>query len=583
MTPLPTPSSPEPGRPRWRLRPRDAGAEARLRQDGRFGRLASALLAARGLVDPDEAAAFLAPPKGGLHAPLLLDGMAAAVERLARARREGEKVAIYGDYDVDGVTSTVLLVKLFSLLGMAHEAYIPDRLKEGYGPNAAALEGLKRRGAAVAVTVDCGISALAEADAARACGLDLIITDHHVAGPALPAALAVVNPTLSPDYPYAMLAGVGVAYKLAQALLEALDHPQRETFLDHMLELVALGTVCDVAPLDGENRILVREGLARLRQGRWLGLRSLADAASVKLTEADAGMLGFYLGPRLNAGGRIGDAMAGVRLLLSKDGVESRALAQQLNAANVERQALEKQVLDQALPLAQAAVDRGDRSLVLWSEAWHPGVVGLAASRLLERFGRPVFVFGIHAGVAKGSARARKPFHLVRALEACAGHLQRFGGHAVAAGATADPAELPGFAEAFGRQAQGLSDEDLRPVLDVDLVLELGDVDAAAMAQLQAFEPHGMKNPRPTFMAQGLRLGAGSRRVGADGSHLKLELIQKGNILGGIAFRLGPRLETLDADAPMDALFNLGWNEWHGTRSIQLEVKDLRQGQEDPR
>ncbi|HTB34460.1 MAG TPA: single-stranded-DNA-specific exonuclease RecJ [bacterium] len=581
MTPLPTPSSPEGTRPRWRLRPRDPAAEARLRQDGRFGRLASALLAARGHSDPDEAEAFLHPPLGGLHAPLRLDGMAAAVERLALARRNGEKVAVFGDYDVDGVTSTVLLVKLFSLLGVAHEAYIPDRLKEGYGPNGAAFQNLRRRGAAVAVTVDCGISAVAEAEAARACGLDLIITDHHVAGPVLPKALAVVNPTVSPGYPYAMLAGVGVAYKLAQALLEALDHPKRVDFLDHMLELVALGTVCDVAPLDGENRILVREGLARLRQGRWLGLRSLAEAASVKLAEADAGMLGFYLGPRLNAGGRIGDAMAGVRLLLSKDGAESRGLAQQLNSANTERQALEKQVLDQALPQAAEAVARGERSLVLWSEAWHPGVVGLAASRLLERFGRPVFVFGIHNGVAKGSARARKPFHLVRALEACAAHLVKFGGHAVAAGATADPAALPAFAKAFARQAQALSDDDLRPVLDVDLELELGDLDEAAMAQLQAFEPHGMKNPRPTFMARGLRLGPGSRRVGADGAHLKLELSQKGSVRGGIAFRLGPRLETLDPTAPMDALFNLGWNEWHGTRSIQLEVKDLRQGNED--
>jgi single-stranded-DNA-specific exonuclease len=581
VTPLPTPSSPEAARPRWRLRPRDAEAEARLRQDGRFGRLASALLAARGYGDPDEAQAFLHPPLSGLHAPLKLDGMAAAVERLSRARREGEKVAVFGDYDVDGVTSTVLLVKVFSLLGLAHEAYIPDRLKEGYGPSRAAFEGLRQRGAAVAVTVDCGISAVAEAEAARACGLDLIITDHHVAGPVLPNALAVVNPTVSPGYPYSMLAGVGVAYKLAQALLEALDHPQRAEFLDHMLELVALGTVCDVAPLDGENRLLVREGLARLRQGRWLGLRSLAEAASVKLAEADAGMLGFYLGPRLNAGGRIGDAMAGVRLLLSKEGAESRALAQQLNSANLERQALEKRVLDQALPLAAAAVERGDRSLVLWSEDWHPGVVGLAASRLLERFGRPVFVFGIHGGLAKGSARARKPFHLVRALEACAGHLVKFGGHAVAAGATADPASLPAFAEAFAKQAQELSDDDLRPVLDVDLELELGDVDEASMAQLQAFEPHGMKNPRPTFMARSLRLGPGSRRVGADGAHLKVELAQKGSSFSGIAFRMGSRLETLDAAAPMDALFNLGWNEWHGTRSIQLEVKDLRQGHED--
>jgi single-stranded-DNA-specific exonuclease len=574
--PLPTPCSPEALRPRWRLRQAPEGAEAALRLSGLFpGRLCQ-LLAVRGFGDPQAAAAFLQAGPASLHDPLRLSGMGAAAERLERAYRQGEKVAVFGDYDVDGVTSTVLLMKLFGLLGMACEAWIPDRLKEGYGPNAPALAELKRRGATVVVTVDCGVSAVAEAAAARALGLDLIITDHHVAGDALPDALALVNPKTSPDYPYDMLGGVGVAYKLAQALLERLQHPRRDDFLDHMLELVALGTICDVAPLDGENRALVKAGLDRLRQGRWLGLRSLAAVASVDLKEADAGAVGFYLGPRLNAGGRIGDAMAGVRLLLSKDGAESRALAEQLNQANLERQSLEKAVLEQAQPQAQAAVDRGDRALVLWSDEWHPGVVGLAASRLLERFGRPTFVFGVRDGVAKGSARCRKPFHLVRALEACASRLQKFGGHEVAAGATALAGDLAGFACLFRAQASALSDEDLRPEIWADLELGLEAVDAGLMGQLAALEPHGMKNPRPLFLAHGLTLGAGSKRVGADGAHLKLDLAQGPHRFGGIAFRLGERLEELARAGRVDALFQLAWNEWNGRRSIQLEVKDLR-------
>jgi single-stranded-DNA-specific exonuclease len=477
---------------------------------------------------------------------------------------------------VDGVTSTVLLMKLFGLLGLPCEAYIPDRLQEGYGPNAPALAGLKRRGAAVVVTVDCGVSAVAEAAAAKALGLDLIITDHHLPGPQLPDALALVNPKTSPDYPYDMLGGVGVAYKLAQALLERLQHPRRQDFLDHMLELVALGTICDVAPLDGENRALVKAGLDRLRQGRWLGLRSLALAAKVELKEADAGAVGFYLGPRLNAGGRIGDAMAGVRLLLSKDGAESRALAAQLDAANVERQALEKAVLDQALPLAAAAVARGDKALVLWSDEWPPGVVGLAASRLLERFGRPTFVFGIRDGVGKGSARSRRPFHLVQALEACAAQLQKFGGHEVAAGATARADDLPAFAEAFRAQAAALSEDDLRPLIEADLELGLEGLDAELMGQLAALEPHGMKNARPLFWAKRLRLGPGTKRVGADASHLKLDLLQGQQRMGGIAFRLGPLLEGLAPGTELEALFHLSWNEWNGRKSIQLDVKDLR-------
>jgi len=579
--PLPAPSSPEALRPRWRLRQAPEGAEAALRLSGLFpGRLCQ-LLAVRGHRDPQAAAAFLQAGPASVHPPLLLWGMREAVDRLERAFRQGEKVAVLGDYDVDGITSTVLLLKLFSLLGLPCEAWIPDRIKEGYGPNTAALTGLRSRGAAVVVTVDCGISAVAEAEAARALGLDLIITDHHVAGAALPSALAVVNPKTSPQYPYDMLGGVGVAYKLAQALLERLQHPRRDDFLDHMLELVALGTICDVAPLDGENRALVKAGLERLRQGRWLGLRSLAQAASVDLKEADAGAVGFYLGPRLNAGGRIGDAMAGVRLLLCKDPAESRAWGAQLDAANVERQALEKGVLEQALPQAEAAVARGDKALVLWSDDWHPGVVGLAASRLLERFGRPTFVFGVREGLAKGSARSRRPFHLVRALEACAAHLLKFGGHEVAAGATLQAGDLPAFAEAFVAQAAALTEEDLRPLIEADLELGLDEVDPDLMGQLAAMEPHGMKNPRPLFLARGLSLGAGSKRVGGDGAHLKLDLAQGRHRFGGIAFRQGPRLEALAAAGALDALFHLGWNEWNGRRSIQLEVKDLRPAGQD--
>ncbi len=561
---------------RWRLRPHDADLAQQLGRDGVWPDLTAQLLVVRGYKDVPSAQRFLAADLAAAHPPMRLSGMREAVVRLQQAVALRQKVAVLGDYDVDGITSTALLLKLFQLLGLPCEAYIPDRIKEGYGPNSAALEQLHKNGAQVVVTVDCGITSVNEAATAKSLGLDLIITDHHVAGPVLPAALAVVNPKTSPDYPYSMLGGVGVAYKLAQALLTELQHPRKDEFLDHMLELVALGTICDVAPLDDENRALVKAGLQRMRQGRWMGLRSLATAAGVELASADAGQVGFYLGPRLNAGGRIGDAFLGVKLLMTKDPEESKRLAENLNEENKERQSLEKKALEQALVMAKAELASGAKSLVLWSEDWHPGVVGLVASRILERTQRPTFAFAVQDGIAKGSGRSRRPFHLVDALQSFAPLMKKFGGHEFAAGASVDPANLPAFRAAFAQRAAMLSEADLRPELDIDLVAKFSALDAKAMRQIEALEPFGMKNPRPVFAAYGVRMLPGCRAVGGQGEHLKLDLEQNGTRMGGIAFRQGPRLAELKGAASIDVAFSLGWNEWQGTKSLQLEVKDLR-------
>ena len=560
----------------WRLRSGDPVAAERLRSEGGWPELTAQLLAVRGYKDVETAKLFLAADPLAAHDPLRLSGMPIAVERLQQAVALRQKVAVLGDYDVDGVTSTTLLLKLFQLLNVPCQAYIPDRIKEGYGPNVGALATLKKAGCAVVVTVDCGITSVKEALAAKELGLDLIITDHHVAGPQLPAALAVVNPKTSPDYPYSMLGGVGVAYKLAQALLTALQHPRKDEFLDFMLELVALGTICDVAPLDDENRALVKAGLQRLKQGRWLGMRSLAKAAGVDLAQADAGQVGFYLGPRLNAGGRIGDAFLGVRLLMSKDAEECRQLAEGLNEANRERQDLEKKALEQALKMAEPELAAGAKSLVLWSEDWHPGVVGLVASRLLDRSQRPAFIFAVQNGIAKGSGRSRRPFDLVAALQSFPELMQKFGGHEFAAGATVDPAKLPEFKAALAARAATLTEEDLRPELSIDLEARFSALDAKAMGQLEALEPFGLKNPRPVFASYDVRILPGTRAVGGHGEHLKLDLEQGGTRLGGIAFRQGDKLGDLLRAGRVDVAFNLGWNEWQGTKSLQLEVKDIR-------
>ncbi len=534
------------------------------------------VLAARGLADAPAAAALLEPAAG--HDPYLLGGMAAAVARLERAWRLGERVAVYGDYDVDGVTATALLSKLFALLGAPHETYLPDRAREGYGLNAAALEGLRARGCGLVVTVDCGISNATEAVRARELGLDLVVTDHHLPPGRLPEAAAVVNPRLSPDYPCEALAGVGVAYKLADALLRALDHPRRGEFLDAMLELVALGTVCDLVPLEGENRVLVRDGLARMRSGRWLGLRALASAAGLDPADADAGALAFQYGPRINAGGRIGDAALGLRLLLGKDPAAARELAGRLDALNSERRGLERSATEEASRRAEALLrdDPGARSLALWDPAWHPGVVGPVASRLLERFGLPVFVFAVVGDAAKGSGRARAPFALVRALEACSGHLLRWGGHEAAAGATARAADLPAFARAFGERAREALPERPGRIFEIDAEVGLDEVGESWMGPLGRLEPHGRGNPRPLFLVRGVRPAPGARTMGKEGEHLRLALTRRGRTLEGVGFGLGARLEGLGEGRALDAIFHLDWNRWNGRRTLQAQWKDLR-------
>ncbi len=562
---------------RWRFRNADPALAGRLAGVLGMSAAAGKVLAARGLDSPQKARAFLESSLDSCHSPWLLSGMREGVARVLEALRSRQRITVFGDYDVDGVTSTALLLKLFKLLGAEAGFYIPDRIKEGYGPSIPALERLRAQGSSLVITVDCGVSALPEAAAAKAAGLDLIITDHHVPGPLLPDCLALINPKTSPDYPYSMLGGVGVAWKFAQAVLEELKEPRAAEFLDNMLELVALGTVCDVAPLDGENRALVREGILRLRQGRWMGLRALAKAAGLESSSIDPGSIGFALGPRLNAGGRVGDAALGVQLLLSKDPDECRALAARLNEENTRRQSIEKEVVSAALALAEVRVKLGERFLVLWAEGWHPGVVGLAASRVQERYSRPALVFSVENGTAKGSARSRRPLNVVEALRSCEDCLTKYGGHEFAAGATLPSQRLEELRERLNRAADAvLNDDDLKPELDLDAWVEFPEIDARLMDEFKAMQPFGLKNPRPLLAARACRVLPGSRPVGSSGEHLKLSLRQGAFTMPGIAFRQASLLESMPPGSVVDAAFHPEWNLYQGVRSLQLEVKDLR-------
>ncbi len=559
--------------PRWHIAPTiPPEAEAALH---RFPPVLRSLLYHRGYTTYETARAFLqAEPPPGSENPFTLQGMEAAVDRLAQAIAHGEPIAVYGDYDADGVTATALLVEVLRGLGATVRPYIPNRFDEGYGLNNDALTTLREEGIRLVVTVDCGIRSLAEADHARSLGLDLIVTDHHLPGPELPRALAVINPKQAGDpYPEKELAGVGLAYKLAQGLMQRLRPDAAEAVRDY-LDLVALGTVADLAPLVGENRHLVRSGLHRLRQPRRQGVFSLIRVAGLKPERLTATHIGFMLGPRLNAAGRLESALAALNLLLARSPAEAGPLALQLDRQNRERQRLTREVQEAAERLALDGAEEVPLVLFAAHPDFNPGVVGLAASRLVERYYRPALVAQRGPEYTKGSARSIPEFHITQALERCAHLLEHYGGHAAAAGFTLRTERVPEFVACLQAiAAEQLADLDLRPVLKADAEVALADLTPELLDALRWLEPTGFGNPRPRFVVRGVQV-LSARAVGNEGSHLKM-LISDGRVrYEAIAFRQGHWLGHLPPT--VDLLFTFEWNEYNGRRTPQLNVKDIR-------
>ena len=557
-----------------------AGGEGAAALAGALGLhpLAARVLASRGHARPDDARAFLEASLADLPDPFLMKGMEAAVERLVRAVEGGEKIAAYGDYDVDGVTSTVLLATLLRAAGAEVVTYIPHRLVEGYGLNGAAVARLASEGVRLLVTLDCGITSVEEVRGAAALGLDTVVVDHHTVPVELPAAAAILNPHQPGcGYPSKELAAVGVTFALAMALRRRLRERGRfgdarpEPNLKELLDLVALGTVADVVPLVGANRILVRWGLEAVARTRRPGLRALQRVAGMAHgTPVTAGQIGFRLGPRLNAAGRLDDAGRGVRLLSTGDEAQARDLAEELDRENQSRQEIERRMLAEALADAEVSLARGVRGLVLAREGWHPGVVGIVAARIAERFHRPAVLIGMADGVGKGSGRSIEGFHLYDALAACGGHLARFGGHRHAAGVTIAPERVEAFREAFeAHAAAALAEEDLVPRCRIDGWVEAGDLSARAAQDLEKLGPYGAGHPEPVFALRTTAQKA--RTVGAGGAHLKLTLAGGWDAIG---FGLGSKLGL--CDRPVEAAFTMGFDEWDGTRRLQLKLRDLR-------
>jgi len=556
--------------PRWAVAQRpDPGLVAALAAELGVPEPLAAILVQRGFAAPDIAKAFLRPDLERLSDPCGWADMRAAVDLLGRAVRTGTPILVHGDYDVDGQCAAALLTRVLRSAGGEAHAFVPHRLRDGYDFGAAGLAEARRLNAGLVVTCDCGISAVDAVRTARAEGREVIVTDHHVPGDELPPASAVLDPR-RPDCPNEDndLCGTGVAFKLAQALMPALGRSSNVPL--HFLDYVALATVADVVPLTGENRILVRHGLKMLADSRWTGLRALVDAAGLAGRSIKAGHVGFILAPRLNAVGRIGDAAQGVRLLLSDDPAEAAAIARELETLNARRQALDQRILEETIALAERVLRPDDRALVLAADGWHPGVIGIVASRLVERYGRPTFLIGWDGDTGRGSGRSIAGFDLHGALRRVGHHLEKYGGHTMAAGLTVRRDRFEAFRVAFLRVAGELLDpDDLVPEQRVDLELPLGLVSEKLEKLFRYLEPCGPGNPAPVFGVRAAR-AVGARRVGAN--HLRFLLDDGSGVLPAIGFQWADAVPEAWLAQPLDVAFRLERDEWQGRTTLQARV-----------
>ena len=562
---------------RWQLRKPDEDQVMQVSSACGIDDFLARILVNRG-VGPAIAQSFLAPSFAELHDPFLLRGMGNAVVRLLAALENNERICIYGDYDVDGITSVALLVTFFRSIGADCIYHIPKRLEDGYGLAEEGIRTAVSQGARIIISVDCGVTAVAEAELCSSLGVDLIITDHHMPAAVLPAAVAVINP-LQPGcpFPFKQLAGVGVAFNLLIALRSRLRETGYfdrvpEPNLREFLDLVALGTIADVVPLVDENRIFARYGLQEMSNSARPGLIALKNVAGVSGT-VTCGGVGFRLAPRLNAAGRLEDAALGVELLLCREPRKAADIAQTLDMSNRERQALEQEILREALAMIKD--DRrlsGRKSIVLASETWHPGVIGIVASRMVDLYHRPTVLIALQDGSGRGSGRSIPNFHLHDALRACSAHLVAFGGHKHAAGLTIDEATLEEFIEMFDEIAAGsLAEADLSPELYIDAELE---PDAATLRLAEAIEtlaPFGMGNPEPVFVMR--KLAVMDRRIVSD-AHLKLRLSAGSRIFDAIGFNMAG---SITVPRVADVAFTLQVNDWNGRKSLQLRLKDVKE------
>ena len=533
------------------------------------------LLALRGHAPANTAKRYLRPRLDQLLPPEQLLDLGRAVERLTRAIRDREIILVHGDYDVDGICSTTLLTRALRLLGGTVVPFIPQRLLDGYDLGEAGVRAARAAGATVVVTCDCGTSAVIPVAALQASGIDVIISDHHLPGGDLPNAYAVLNPKRpgceSEDKD---LAAVGVAFKLALAVTRALGGNENAVF--GMLDLVALATIADVAPLRGENRVFARYGLRMLAKTENIGLRALIRAAGLDNKPLTAGRVGYILAPRLNAVGRLDKALRGVELLLSTNEHDANTIARELEELNAKRQEIDRRVLEEARQRVLALDLENTFGIVLAGEQWHPGVVGIVASRIVEEFGRPTVLIGLDGDEGKGSGRSISAFDLHAGIGHCRHLLKRFGGHRSAAGVTIARGQVSAFAQCFNDIARAqLTPDDLVPELRVDMEVALADVTPQFETLLRHLEPCGMGNPAPVMLTRGVRLASPPRVVGQGGLKLRIQTAS-GEPLDAIGWSLGARIGEIDINQPMDIVYRLERDEYQGVSRLQARLADFR-------
>ncbi|OOE02337.1 single-stranded-DNA-specific exonuclease RecJ [Anoxybacillus kestanbolensis] len=529
--------------------------------------LVASLLVSRGYHTVEAARSFF-ERKQSFHSPFLLNDMEKAVERIEKAITNDEHILVFGDYDADGVSSTVVMVSALREKGANVSFYIPNRFTEGYGPNEQAFRLAKQQGVSLIITVDTGISALHEANVAKQLGIDLIITDHHEPGPVLPEAYATIHPKISPNYPFKHLAGVGVAFKLAHALIGRVPY--------EWLDVVAIGTIADLVPLQDENHLLARLGIEQFRQTNRLGLQALCKQCGVSHTAVTEDTIAFMIGPRVNAAGRLDCADPAVQLLLTTDAHEADMLAEQIDAMNRERQQLVNEITEEAIQLVEQHY-RDDRVLVVAKEGWNVGVIGIVASRLVEKFYRPTIVLSIdqEKGIAKGSARSIEGFDLFANLSNCRDILPHFGGHPMAAGMTLSFHDVDELRRRLNEAAeQQLTDEHFIPITHIDLCCSIPDVSLELIEQMNRLAPFGMGNPKPRVLFQHVQLDT-LRKIGTDQNHLKLLLTEDGKTLEAIGFGFGNIGDEIAPNVRLSIVGELAINEWNNFRKPQLMIQDI--------
>ncbi len=551
----------------------NASDVARLSAELNLPEIVCRLLVARGYGDVAVAKQFLRPRLDHLHDPAALSAVDRAVERIVRAIRGGEQIMIHGDYDVDGICSTTILTRTFRGLGGSVTPFIPHRT-DGYDLTNAGVRAAKGMGATLVVTCDCGTSALGPIADLKAAGIDTIVTDHHLPGGPLPEAFAVLNPR-KPDCtsPDKDLCAAGVVFKLAMAVTTTMGGNPNPVY--NMLDLVALATIADVAPLRGENRVLAIYGLRLLNATKNVGLRAMIRAAGLDKKPITSGRVGFILAPRLNAAGRVGSAMRGVELLLAANDAEANPIARELEELNGQRQQLDREVLEQAREMVRALDLERTFGIVLAAEGWHPGVIGIVASRIVEEFGRPTILVALEGTEGKGSGRSISRFDLHAGISECRDLLLRFGGHRSAAGVSIARDQVDEFARRFNEVAQAkLTLDDLVPEVRVDLEVQLQDVNEGLESLLRHVEPCGIGNPSPVLVARGVRLVSAPKNVGKDGVRLRLE--QHGTELTAVGWGMAARATELSAGAIIDVAFRLERDEWNGESRLQARLADFR-------